>query len=435
MKLKKSNFIAKLFRKRKLKLAPKIYSATSLHLHPDQFSSAVLTVVSTLQQKGYQAYIVGGGVRDQLLGLTAKDFDVATDAHPEQVKRCFQRCLIIGKRFRLAHVYINRRDYIEVATFRAGHEQAKHKDDAHVKHEGIISRDNVYGTIEEDALRRDFSVNALYYDPIKEVILDFNSGLEDLQNKTLRLLGKPDQRLQEDPVRILRGIRISCKLNFTMDTPLLEAIPKHLPLLSKISGGRLFDEYTKLFLHGKGLSNFHCLRKYNAFAYLFPETEIAFKEEWFKAMVEHALDNTDLRIHSGKTIHPAFLIAVFLYAPLKQRNLELQSTMSKKQALITAVEEVLKQQAKTTSMPNYFGQMVRDIWFLQRALELKRKTKVLEVLANPRFRAAYDFALLRASVSELSPRITEFWTEAQSLDERKLLAKITTTKKSALTSS
>ena len=427
MKLKKNNFIARLFKKNKLR--PKIYPAKSLKLKRNNFGAAVLSVVETLQAHGYQAYIVGGGVRDHLLGLTAKDYDVATNAHPEQIKKCFQRCLIIGKRFRLAHVYVNRKDYIEVATFRAGHEQAKHKDEARVKQGGIIARDNVYGTMEEDALRRDFTVNALYYDPVQDLVFDFSDGLLDLQHKTLRLLGTPEQRLTEDPVRILRGLRIAGKLNLEIEANLLATIPKYLPLLAEMSNGRLFDEYTKLFLHGAGLNNFLSLQAFKIFPYLFPQTALCLPEAWFFSMVEFALKNTDERFLLGKTIHPAFLIAVFLYAPLLLQTKKLLKSMTKKQAFVHAVDEVLKQQVKTTSMPNYFSQMVRDVWSLQRALELKRKSKILDILQHPRFRAAYDFLLLRVQAKEANANTAAFWTEIQSLDDALVLERIAALKK------
>lgn len=433
MKSKKSNSTVNLSAASKLKKpsiwkrllkkngpVPQVYNARDFGLYREDFSPAVLSVIKTLQKHKHQAYVVGGGVRDQLLQLHPKDFDVATDASPEEVRKCFDRALIIGKRFRLVHVYFNRRDFIEVATFRAGHENAKHAADASTRKGGIIARDNVYGSIDEDAFRRDFTINAFYYDPHSEEILDFCGGIADMQARVLRMIGKPQLRFQEDPVRILRALRISNKMGFTIEPKMFSMIPKHVALLAHISPGRLFDEYTKLLLHGQAYKNFYTLKETNVLVYLFPQTLAHLDTSWCAKMIDHALENTDQRYYQGKTIHPGFLIAIFLYAPLLERFKSLSKSKSKKQAFVDAMDEVLKMQAKNTTMPNYFAQMVRDVWSLQRPMELKRKNKVLEILRHTRFRAAYDFMLLRAEVGQASVAHVQFWTEVQRLEPEQL---------------
>lgn len=420
MKLKKNNFIAKLLKQSIVRA--KEYNARDYGLYPSDFGKGVLSVIETLKQHGFQAYIVGGGVRDQILNLHPKDFDVATNAHPEEIKKCFQRAIIIGKRFRLVHVYVNRREYIEVATFRAGHQHAQDENDARTKKGGIIARDNVYGTIEEDAFRRDFTVNALYYDPVRGKLLDFCEGIPDIKAKILRLIGKPHVRFKEDPVRILRVLRFANKLGFNIEAKTLKAIPQDLPMLKEISGGRLFDEYTKLMLYGQAYKNFYTLYENKALEYFFPYTLECWQQNWFVEMINSALENTDERFYQNKTIHPAFLIAVFLYAPQIKSFQALGKHSSKKQAFIQAMDEVLKAQSKHTTMPNYFAQMVRDVWSLQRPLELRRKNKVLEILKHPRFRAAYDFLMLRADAGQVNKGIYQFWTDVQVLEEADLLA-------------
>jgi poly(A) polymerase len=415
MKLKKNNFIAKLLKKNQVRA--EVYNAVNFGLYPSDFGRSVLSVVETLHHHGFQAYIVGGGVRDQILERHPKDFDVATNARPEEIKKCFNRALIIGKRFRLVHVYFNRREYIEVATFRADHQHAKHESDARTSKGGIISRDNVYGTLEEDAFRRDFTINALYYDPIRGKLLDFCAAVPDLKSKTLRLIGKPHMRFKEDPVRILRALRFANKLGFTIEAKTLRAIPQDAPMLKEISGGRLFDEYAKLMLYGQAHKNFHTLHEFKLLDYLFPLTVECLHESWFMSMIKLALENTDERFYADKTIHPGFLIAVFLYAPLLKNFKILTQSISRRQAFVQAMDETLKVQVKHTTMPNYFAQMIRDVWALQHPLELRRKQKVLEILKHPRFRAAYDFLLLRVEVGQANKALAKFWTDVQTLEE------------------
>lgn len=401
MNLKKNSFIAKLFSKkpRSPKLVATIHDARELDLWPNDFHSHALDVVEILQQHKYEAYIVGGGVRDQLLNLHPKDFDVATNASPEQVKKCFQRCLIIGKRFRLAHVYFGRYDFVEVATFRKDHSFATHHSEASTRKGGIISRDNVYGSIEDDVVRRDFSVNALYYNPTTHEILDFCDGLPDLKARIIRLIGKPEERFREDPVRILRALRIGNKIACTIEPATLKAIPKFVPLLASISGGRLFDEYQKILLHGQAEKNFNSLLEFKILPILFPRLPEALKDKDAAQMILSALRNTDERYYAKKTINPAFLISVFLWHNLPRGG----------RGAAEAMTAVLKEQARVTNIPRYQGEVIEDIWHLQRHLEHHRKKKILDTLQHPRYRAAYDFLLLRSEIGEVKPSLCEWW--------------------------
>jgi poly(A) polymerase len=271
----------------------KIYPAADWGLKPSHFHSHALQVVKTLQDAGFQAFIVGGGVRDLLIGLHPKDFDVATNATPEQVKALFNHCLLIGRRFRLAHVYF-KRHIIEVATFRRDHSHASDENQAGHR-DGMIIRDNVFGSLEEDAIRRDFTVNALYYNPADNSITDFTEGIVDFHNRQIRIIGEPESRFKEDPVRILRAIRIASKLGFSLEPQTEQAISKTLSSLEQVPGARLFDEYTKLFLHGHANTNFNSLNQYQAFILLFPATEAYLNDSSFNQWLNIALDNTDER--------------------------------------------------------------------------------------------------------------------------------------------
>lgn len=429
MNSKKSSFIAKLFKKTKKKLKPQVYNAREFGLFPHLFHEYARSVVSVLQSHGYQAYIVGGGVRDQLLDLHPKDFDVATNARPEEIKRCFERCLIIGKRFRLAHVYFTRRDFIEVATFREDHRFAKHHTDAVKRKGGIIARDNVFGDIESDAVRRDFSVNAIYYDPIKEQLLDFCGGIEDIQARILRLIGSPQARLQEDPVRILRALRIANKIGFEIDPMTLKAFPAAIPLLNSMAGGRLFDEYQKIFLHGQGEKNFRTLQSYSILGILFPSLPATLQDSTSEKMIVSALKNTDLRYASQKTINPAFLIAVFLWPVLQVQRQKWREELGSQKAFQEAVSLVLKEQAAVTNMPRYLLDVIQDVWRLQRPLELRRSNKILDLLHHPRYRAAYDFLVLRSQIKQVKPSVCEWWNRLYLMSDEARLEWISALKK------
>lgn len=415
MRLKKSNFIARLFAKGKPE--PKVFNARDFKLLPEAFDQHARDVVKTLQEKGFEAYIVGGGVRDQLLSLHPKDFDIVTNALPEQIKKLFNRAIIIGRRFRLVHVYFSRYEFVEVATFRREQTFMVKQIQSSVKKSGVVARDNVYGTIEEDAFRRDFTVNALYYDPTQQRIIDFNEAMQDVKNKVLRLIGKPSVRLREDPVRILRALRISNKIGFKVDEATLKAIPKFIPLLKDIAGGRLFDEYQKIFLHGDAMRNFNTLEEFGILPYLFPSLPETLKNEKSRLMITSALTNTDLRYQAGKTINPAFLISVFVWPALLERQKALQKNRSKREAYATAARALLKEQTAVTNMPGYLAEFMEQVWNLQHQLERCNKSKAQHFLKHPRYRAAYDFLVLRAELGEVKKSTASWWGHLYEMSE------------------
>lgn len=369
-----------------------------------------LFVVEKLQQAGFEAYLVGGCVRDLLLKLKPKDFDVATNAHPNQVRALFRNSRLIGQRFRLVHVYFDRREVIEVATFRAHHETPESEN---THQTGLILRDNVYGSLEEDAWRRDFTINAFYYDPIHNQIVDYVKGTQDLQSRLLRIIGDPEKRYREDPVRMLRVIRFAAKLNFSIEAKTAAPIAQFAHLLELISPARLFDEVTKLFYNGKAFEVFHLLLKYQLFHKLFPLTRV--DEPTRLKFIELMLRDTDKRIQAGKTVTPAFLCAVMLWHNVLKKA---QSIQSEEVSLLAAFEEagqdLLKKQQEFLSMPRHISLAIREIWNLQPRLENQHlKKRALSTLQLPRFRAAYDLLLLRSRIGEVSKEIADWWTELQ----------------------
>ena len=391
-----------------------------------------LKVLYRLKDEGYEAYLVGGGVRDLLLGRQPKDFDIATNARPEEIKQIFRNCRLVGRRFRLAHIWFGR-DVIEVATFRA---PPREDDDGHhEKENGRILRDNVYGTLEEDAWRRDFTVNALYYDIRDFSVVDYTGGLADLEQGMLRLIGDPERRYREDPVRMLRAARLAVKLGFRLH-PDTEAPIKELGnLLEDIPPARLFDEVLKLFMGGVALQTFECLRHYDLFGFLFPRTEelLGVETDGFpKRFLTQALVNTDIRISEDKPVTPAFIFAALLWEPLQDSiaQLKLQG-ISEAEALQIASAEVVKQHVMNVTIPKRFMIPMREIWQLQPRLMKNKGKRVFRVLGHPRFRAAYDFLLLRAQAGEDVSEIADWWTRFQELDdkERNKLVNATTNKK------
>jgi len=373
-----------------------------------QISQATLTVLYQLYRAGYQAFLVGGAIRDVLLGQTPKDFDIVTNAKPEEIKRLFRNCRLIGRRFLLAHVRVNK-EIIEVATFRAQHKQGGDG----LMEGGRIVRDNVYGTIEEDVWRRDFTINALYYDIKDFSLLDYTNGLLDLRAGIIRLIGNPQQRYQEDPVRMLRATRFAAKLGFTIEAQSATPIGELAPLLGEIPPARLFDEVQKLFLTGHALPSFLQLRHYDLFGLLFPYTEECFDDPNALALVKQVLQNTDERLAEGKPVAPAFLWASLLWVPLS-RLLPAQSPKSNNQQeiLLETGQYLLTRQQKHVSIPRRLVVLIQEIWLLQLRLTRQNRSKrVYNIIEHPRFRAGYDFLLLRASAGEeqLQP-IAQWWT-------------------------
>lgn len=378
-----------------------------------------------LKGAGYDGYLVGGGVRDMLLGREPKDFDIATNARPEEVKKLFRNCLLIGRRFRLAHVRFDN-EIIEVATFRAQGDGAS--DEEARTEAGRILRDNVYGTLEEDAWRRDFTVNALYYNIQDFSVVDFAGGMADLRSGMLRLMGQPQQRYREDPVRMLRAVRFAAKLGFRIDPESESPIFELGHLLADIPPARLFDEILKLFLGGCAVQSFELLRHYGLFAYLFPQTEACLSEEqegFPHTLLIRALQNTDSRITEGKPVTPAFLYAALLWEPLRQAIAKLEASgMGEIQALQEAAQTVESQQLAHTSLPKRFAVPMREIWTLQARLKRITGLRPLRLLEHPRFRAAYDFMLLRQEAGEDIRELCQWWTEFQGLDENERLKRV-----------
>ena len=378
-------------------------------------SPNALKVLYRLKDSGYEAHLVGGGVRDLLLGREPKDFDIATDAHPEDVRRLFRNCRLIGRRFRLAHVMFGR-EVIEVATFRALHEAGADKSVQHIDDEGRIVRDNVYGDIEGDAFRRDFSVNALYYNIADYSIIDYTGGMADIEAGLLRIIGDPDIRYREDPVRMLRAVRFATKLGFRLEAATEAPIRQLAALLGDIPPARLFDEMLKLFMSGKALANFEMLRQYNLFGQLFPLTEqsLGREDNYFQALVSQGMKNTDARIEQDKPVTPAFLFAVFLWQPVQERAAQLEAEgQHPAQALQHAGSQIIAEQARVMATPRRFSLPMREIWMLQLRLETRGGRRSKRVLSHPRFRAAYDFLLLRAEAGEVPVETGDWWTAYQ----------------------
>jgi len=378
-------------------------------------SDSALKVLGRLHKAGFAAYLVGGGVRDLLLGLHPKDFDVATDATPEQVKDLFRNCRLVGRRFRLAHIHFGR-DIVEVATFRGHHADVEDEAVASTR-DGMIVRDNVFGTLAEDAWRRDFSVNALYYNIADFSVVDYTGGLDDLKQRRLRMIGDPHVRCQEDPVRILRAMRFAAKLEFDLDPELVSAIDEQRERLQAVSPARLYDEVLKLFLSGYASRVMPLLRQYNILPLLFSETARSLEqgESNFAELLRRACANTDQRIQENKPVTPAFLFACLLWGPVQARSEVLrQGGMSPMQALQEAGHDVLIEQTSNVALPKRFRLPIREIWSGQERLRKRNGKRPFMLLESKRFRAMYDFMLLRneSGESELQP-LCAWWTEFQ----------------------
>jgi poly(A) polymerase len=356
-------------------------------------------------------------VRDLLLGREPKDFDIATDAHPEEVRAVFRNCRLIGRRFRLAHVHCGR-EIIEVATFRSMQDVSGEGD--REMENGMLLRDNIYGTIEEDALRRDFTVNALYYNIDDFSVIDYANGMQDLEEGVLRLLGDPEQRYREDPVRMLRAVRFASKLGFRVNSACEEPLFELGDLLQSVPPARLFEEVLKLFLGGTALEAFEKLRHYNLFGHLFPDTEESLSHEEHEfpiTFVARGLENTDTRVREGKPVTPAFLFAVMLWEPVRRLADELKEEGEPPlEAMHQAASEILSRQSRHVSIPKRFSLPMREIWSLQYRFTHRNGKRPHRLLTHPRFRAAYDFLLLRAEAGETEPDLGQWWTSFQEVD-------------------
>ena len=358
-----------------------------------------LKVLKVLHKAKFEAYLVGGCIRDLLLGKIPKDFDIATNATPEQVHKLFKRSRLIGRRFPLVHIMFSARKYIEVATFRAPH--------SHIN-KGSVVRDNHYGTLKEDVFRRDFTVNALYYDINKSQVIDFVDGLKAINERKICMIGNPINRFEEDPVRMIRAIRFEVKLEAKLDPEISKVISKQSHLLSGIPPARLYDECIKLFHNEKSYRVFERLLETGLLKYLFQQTNDS-------KFIKKALNNTSERLKSNKSVTPAFLFSVFLwdsqnkyFDKLKKKN------KSNFVAMNEASEEVIRRQVKQVLMPKWLSARVKDTWMMQHQLEKCNSKKVAHLITNPRFRMAYDFLVLRSqSINpELSNR-AKYWTQIQ----------------------
>ena len=421
-------------------------------------SPNALKVLYRLKDAGYQGFLVGGAVRDLLLGITPKDFDVATNALPEEVRRLFRNCRLIGRRFRLAHVHFGG-EIIEVATFRAAaapeREDAEEIEPDSVDEGGVtdvtaegdsgppfvpagdsehrafdqrgrILRDNIYGTIEEDVWRRDFAANGLYYNIDDFSVWDFVEGVSDVRARRLKLIGDPETRYREDPVRMLRAIRFAAKLDFSMESRTESPIRGLAHLLDGVPPARLFDECLKLFLSGFGAKSYRLMKQYGLFEHLFPLSAAAFElppYAYAEDMLERGLANTDERIAADKPVTPTFLFAVLLWsAVLRELNERQAGPAPDLSQLMRACDTVLRAQQSRVAIPRRFAIPMRELLMLQPRFNRRSGIKSLSLLQHPRFRAAYDFLLLRAQVGVADPELAQWWTDIQVMPQEARVA-------------
>lgn len=402
------------------KTRAKRYARAEHKVDSAAISGCALKVIAELQRAGHAAYIVGGAVRDLLLAKIPKDFDVATSATPEEAEALFRRSRIIGRRFKLVHVMCGG-ETIEVSTFR-GPSDSICSEPVNADATGRILRDNVFGTHEEDALRRDFTMNALYFDPNSGELWDFAGGLKDIQQRILRVIGDPETRYREDPVRMLRAIRLAAKLQFTIEERTREPIARMAPLLDQVPAARLFDEMLKLLLSGHALDGVSSLRAEGLHHGVLPLLDVVLEQPMGERFVTLALRNTDLRINSERSVSPAFLFATLLWhevlAAWQSRMAEGENELP---ALFEAMDQVIDIQAENLAIPRRFGATMKDIWGMQPRFLQRSGARPLRLLAHPKFRSGYDFLLLRCESGELDMELGEWWTGFYdaSEDERK----------------
>jgi poly(A) polymerase len=386
------------------------------HISKTDISVNALKVLNRLHGAGFEAYLVGGSVRDLLLRKAPKDFDVATNATPSQIRNLFRNARIIGRRFKLVHILFHR-EIIEVATFR-GHEPVD--TDQLLNEQGMLIRDNVYGTLEEDAWRRDFTINSLYYNIQDSSIVDITGGVRDVNEHLIRIIGDPTTRYQEDPVRMLRAIRFSAKLHFKLAEETAAPLKQLGGLIRHVSGSRLFDEMTKLYQCGEAEMVQSLLIEYHLFKQLFEQVDVLFDGEYpVRAFIGIALENTDTRMRDNKPVTPAFLFAVLLWFPLLSTAAKLQEEgMPPLPALEKAMSFVISEQNKIITIPKRYSQVIREIWIMQYRLPRRSGNRAHNLLQHPRFRAAYDFLALRALAGDESMELAQWWTTFQELDEQ-----------------
>ena len=375
-------------------------------------SRHAIKVCEVLNHEGYDAYIVGGAVRDLIVGLEPKDFDVATNATPEQIRPLFRRARIIGRRFQLVHVVFGQ-EIIETSTFRANAAGDEDTDE-----HGRILRDNLFGTQEEDAARRDFTLNALYYDPIKEEVIDYHRGVSDLKHRVVRMIGDPEKRYREDPVRMLRAMRFAAKLNATIDPATREPIVRMSELIEHVPASRLFDETLKLLTCGHAMDCLRQLQSVGLHKGLLPLMDVIFQEEGGEQFVELALARTDARVRSGKTISPSFLFAALLWKLVNKRWQAIcAGGEHPAQALLLAADSVVEEQTRKLSIQKRYQADMREIWFMQARFERVNTKAIWRMLEQPRFRAAVDFLQLRAEAREVDSVMAQWWMDLANADD------------------
>jgi len=377
----------------------------------DQLSGGANQVIRRLQDAGFKAFVVGGAVRDLVLGIAPKDFDIATNAEPEQVKPLFRRAFLIGRRFRLVHVHVGA-ETLEVSTFRA-----PQGDEAADEHGRLLS-DNVYGTQAEDAARRDFTINALYFDPATEEIWDYVGGVADIRARRLKLIGPPTTRYREDPVRMLRAVRLAAKLGIAIEAKTAAPIVKLAPLVGNVPPARVFDEMQKLLLSGHAAESLKSLRAHGLSHGLLPLLDVALEQPLGQRFIDLALANTDQRVREGRGVSPAFLFATLLW-----HEVLATWTASKGRgersipALFAAMDAVLERQAKQIAIPRRFEATIKEIWSLQPRFEQRAGSRPARFLEHPRFRAAYDFLAIRGESGEVPAALVDWWTRYQDASE------------------
>lgn len=385
----------------------------------EKISKHALSVISQLNKEGFEAYLVGGCVRDLLSKSVPKDFDISTNAHPQDVRKIFRNSRIVGKRFQIVHVRFQR-EIIEVSTFRKQDpEVSENQSDS-----GMILRDNAFGSLEEDSRRRDFGINAIYYNPISKQLIDLQGGIEDISRRLIRSIGPVDLRLREDPVRMLRAIRISEKLGFELATDVREAIRLAAHLIQDVSPARLFEESLKMFMGGQGAKIFLKLKELDVLKWIFPTNHSSLKAFNLELLITRALESTDDRVLKNMPITPAFIYASILWYPfLSERSRYIKELgLNNYDASNEAASSVLSKQQLITSIPRRFSTPVKEIWFLQFRLNSRFGKKPVRTIQHKRFRAAYDFLLIREAAGEETEDLGNWWTNYQAASDEERLS-------------
>lgn len=400
---------------------PSVLGPDEHGIDPKLLSPNAVRVTQTLQEAGYKAFVVGGAVRDLLLGVKPKDFDVATNATPEQVKQLFRRAFIIGRRFQIVHVMFGQ-ELIEVTTFRGSSSENAPKDE-----HGRVLRDNTFGEQHEDAARRDFTINAMYYDPASRTVLDYHNGIADIRNKTLRIIGVPEARYREDPVRLLRVVRFAAKLGFTIDPATRAPIKVMAPLINNVPAARVFDEMLKLLMSGHALACLQQLRTEGLHHGLLPLLDVVLEQPLGEKFVTLALQGTDERVRQGKGVSPGFLFASLLWHQVLEKWTAYQAAGEYPiPALHLAADDVLDTQTETLALQRRITTDMRDIWAMQPRFERRTGKSPYKLIEHPRMRAGYDFLLLRCASGEIDAEIGDWWSafiDADGPGREELLAK------------